>query len=181
MIPGALTRRYSRALFDLCANSQERITMQEELSRFAAALTESSELRQLVENPAFSTNERKATLTNIFKTLSLSKGSSNFLSYLLDRDRLQCIDGIVEDFGRRLDSELKRVRAEIISAKALSTSDVTRAKAALKKLTGCDEVILDCQVDPSVIGGAVTRIGNVVLDSSIKNQIEGLREHLLAG
>ena len=181
MIPGALTRRYSRALFDLCANAQERITMQEELGRFATALTESSELRELVQNPAFTTTERKTALSSVFATLSLSKGSANFLSYLLERDRLQCIHGIMEDFGRRLDGELKRVRAEIVSAKALSTSDVARAKAALKKLTGCDEVILDCQVDPTVIGGAVTKIGNVVLDSSIKNKLEGLREHLLAG
>jgi len=181
MVPGGLTKRYSKALFDLCADAKERTEALEALQSFLAVYDSSAELREVVKNPAFALPEKKATLDSIFTSLKLSKTMTNFLSFLLERQRLDCVAGISADFEQRLDGELSRVRVEITSAVELSAADKKRAESALQKLTGSKEIVVECKVDPLVIGGVVTRIGNTVFDSSIRSQIDNMREHLLAG
>ena len=181
MVPGGLTKRYSKALFDLCGDAKERTSALEALKRFLAVYEESAELREVVRNPAFAFGEKQATLSDIYSSLKLPQTMINFLSFLLERQRLDCVAGICADFEQRLDGELGRVRVEITSAVELSPADKKRAESALQKLTGSKEIVVECKVDPLVIGGVVTRIGNTVFDSSIRSQIDNMREHLLAG
>ena len=70
-------------------------------------------------------------------------------------------------------------RAEGGSATALDAAAIKRIEAALKSATGANEVILQSHVDETLIGGTVTRVGNKVLDNSIRHQIESIRDHLL--
>jgi F-type H+-transporting ATPase subunit delta len=181
MVPGGLTRRYSKALFDLCEDSKTRGNAHSEMKAFLDVYNANAELREVVKNPAFAANEKKATMTAVFEALKLSDLSTRFFTFLLERGRLDCVGGIAEDFGHRLDQEMGRVRVELISALALTPAELKRAEAALTKLTGSKDIVVDCTVDPSVLGGVITRIGNTVFDSSIRNQIENMREHLLAG
>jgi len=181
MIPGGLTKRYSKALFDLCSDGKERLTAFEALEAFREVYDSSAELREVVKNPAFSEGEKKETISGVLTALKTPKSMVNFLLFLLENDRLDCIAGIARDFEERLNQDLGRVQVEITSAVELSPADRERAVAALKKLTGTKEVIVECKVDPEVLGGVVTRIGNTVFDSSIRSQIDNMREHLLAG
>ena len=106
MVPGGLTKRYSKALFDLCGDAKERTAALEALQSFLAVYEESAELREVVRNPAFSFAEKQSTLGDIYSSLKLSKTMVNFLSFLLERQRLDCVSGICADFEQRLDGEL---------------------------------------------------------------------------
>ena len=181
MVPGGLTKRYSKALFDLCTNSEERTTALTGLQAFREAYEGSAELREVVRNPAFAEEEKKATVGDVLAALKLPKSVVNFIMFLLERDRLDCVAGICSDFEGRLNQDMGRVQVEITSAVELSAADRERAVKALQKLTGSKEVIVECKVDPRVLGGVITRIGNTVFDSSIRSQIDNMREHLLAG
>lgn len=181
MIPGGLTKRYSTALFDLCGQTTKRQDAQDALQKFREAYETVPELKELVSNPAFSGAERTSALRGVFQQLGTNEVVSRFLLLLLERERMELIGGICEDFRGRVDREMGRVRVQITSAIQMSPLDVKRAETALKKLTGAKEVIVESKVDPSVIGGVVTRIGNTVLDTSIQSQIDNMREHLLAG
>ena len=89
--------------------------------------------------------------------------------------------GNINDFYQKLADELKGIaRASLVSATELSAETVEKIRAALSKKTGKD-IILDVEQDPSLIGGIVTRIGDLVLDGSIKTQLLNMRESLKRG
>jgi F-type H+-transporting ATPase subunit delta len=89
--------------------------------------------------------------------------------------------GAISDFYQKLADELKGVaRATLVSASALSVEAVDRIRLALSKRTG-KEIILDVKQDPSLIGGVITQIGDLVLDGSIRTQLTHMRESLKRG
>ena len=126
-----------------------------------------------------SDEEKAALLTKLFAKALLHATTRNFLLVLLDNGRLADVEAIVEDFQHLLDSRSKKVRAEVSSAVPLEKTELESIKKEAERLTG-QEVIVDVRVDESLIGGVVTRIGNVVLDGSVRTDLEVLREKLLA-
>ena len=179
-MPNILSKRYGKALVGMCASSAEKTAVGQELSRFTNAYENSAELRQVTESPAFSIDDKKATLAAVSKALKLTKQVEYFLNFLLERERLGLISDIQSDFQQRIDAEAGRVHVEVTTAVEMSAAEKSRTEAALKKLTEAKEIVVDCKVDPAVLGGVVTRIGNTVLDTSIQSQIENMRGHLLA-
>ena len=175
-----LSKRYGKALVAMCDTPADKASVGEELGRFTEAYESSNELRQVTESPAFSVDEKKATLVAVTSALKVSKQVEYFLNFLLERERLGLVGDIHREFQQRIDAEIGRVHVEVTTAVPLSPEEVTRTQAALKKLTQANEVVVDCKVDPEVMGGVVTRIGNTVLDTSIRSQIENMRGHLLA-
>ena len=114
----------------------------------------------------------------LFAKALLAATTRNFILVLLDNGRLADVEAIVA-FQHLLDSRSKKVRAEVCSAVALEKTELESIKKEAERLTG-QEVIVDVRVDESLIGGVVTRIGNVVLDGSVRTDLEVLREKLLA-
>ena len=123
---------------------------------------------------------RRSVLEIIIGKLGLSKVVSSFLLLLFDKGRFGYVNEINE-FYQKLADELKGIsRASLISASELSSEAVNKIRASLAKMTG-REVILDIQQDPGLIGGVVTKIGDLVLDGSIKTQLLNMRESLKRG
>jgi F-type H+-transporting ATPase subunit delta len=104
----------------------------------------------------------------------------SFLILLFDKGRLPFI-GAIHQYYEKLVDELKGVaRATLVSAVALSDETVQKIRATLSEKTGKD-IVLEVHQDPSLIGGIVTRIGDLVLDGSIKTQLLNMRETLKRG
>jgi F-type H+-transporting ATPase subunit delta len=105
---------------------------------------------------------------------------NSFLLLLFEKGRVGFLSNI-NDFYQKLADELKGVaRASLVSAKELSSETVEKIRASLSKKTGKD-IILEIDQDPSLIGGIVTRIGDLVLDGSVKTQLLNMRESLKRG
>ncbi|MCP4623513.1 MAG: ATP synthase F1 subunit delta, partial [bacterium] len=119
-------------------------------------------------------------LQKIIVKLNFSKVLTAFLLLLFDKGRFGFISSINEIYKKMAD-EMKGVgRATLVSATALSSETVEKIRATLSKKTDKD-IILEVMEDPDLIGGIVTRIGDLVLDGSIKTQLFNMRESLKRG
>jgi F-type H+-transporting ATPase subunit delta len=101
----------------------------------------------------------------------------SFLLLLFDKGRIQYSKDIYVLYERLTDELANIVRADLVSASDLPEETIEKIRAALAQKTG-KEVRMDVRVDPALIGGAVTKIGDLVLDGSVKSQLKSLRETL---
>ncbi len=152
----------------------------QELDGVAGLVSRESVLEQVINNPLYNAGDRKKVLAALIDKLNLSGVMSSFLKLLFDKGRFGFISAINE-FYQKLADDLKGVaRASIVSANELSSEAVEKIRKALSKKTGKD-IVLDIKTDPSLIGGVVTKIGDLVLDGSIKTQLLNMRESLKRG
>jgi F-type H+-transporting ATPase subunit delta len=178
MSSSRIAKRYSKALINLCAGNGSTETVAKNLETFAAALKASPEAAQALNNPSIDAETHSKALAALVSSLGVSGHAANLIQLLGERRRLNEIPAILADFRVRLDDRAGRVRAVVTSAVALSADETQRIKAALEKNTG-KSVILETSVDPSLLGGVVAQVGNLVLDGSVRTALTSVREQLL--
>jgi F-type H+-transporting ATPase subunit delta len=101
----------------------------------------------------------------------------NFVNVLVDRERIDQLNGIEAAFRSRVDEIRGITRGEVISAQALEESDLTLVTEALSKMSG-KKVLVTTKIDPFLIGGLVARVGDMVFDGTIRTQLNQLKESL---
>ena len=176
----AIARRYAKALLLIGKEDGKTETYRQELSDFSELIEKEKTLGQAINNPLYNAAERKKVLETILGKLTLSGIMKSFLTLLFDKGRFIYLTNI-NDFYQRLADELKGItRASLISATQLSSETVDKIRSTLSERTGKD-IILEIEQDPGLIGGIVTRIGDLVLDGSIKTQLLNMRESLKKG
>jgi F-type H+-transporting ATPase subunit delta len=175
-----IARRYAKALLIIGKEDDKAESYKEELDRFSDLITREKELEQAIANPLYNVGGRKKVLQAVIDKVNISKVMSSFLLLLFDKGRFGFLSDINE-FYKKLADELKGVvRASLVSATELSSETVDKIRTTLSKKTGKD-IILEVEQDPSLIGGIVSRIGDLVLDGSIKTQLLNMRESLKRG
>ena len=176
----AIARRYAKALLLIGKEDGKTETYREELAGFSAFIERERTLEQAINNPLYNAAGRKKVLETIIEKMALSGIMKSFLTLLFDKGRFIYLNSI-NDFYQKLADELKGIaRASLVSASELSSDTVEKIRTTLSKRTG-KEVILEVEEDSSLIGGIVTRIGDLVLDGSIKTQLLNMRESLKRG
>ena len=176
MITNAIARRYAKALVQLAAEEKRVEQIHGELTRFETVLTAQNALKSVLINPAYGIDEKRAIMQDVMGRLDISGTVANFLLLLLDRGRTGFLPAIIASYGAYADEISGVVRPTLISALPLEATQVQAIKDALTTSTG-KKVMLTVEVDPSLIGGVVTKIGDMVYDGSIKtqlNKIEGI-------
>lgn len=177
MISLRIARRYAKALMAIGREDGQAETYKEELGGFVGLLEGHKELEQAISNPLYDTESRKKVLQAVVKRSSLSRVMVSFLFLLFDKGRIQYLRDIY-DFYEKLTDELANiVRADLVSATDLPEETINKIRAALAKKTG-KEIKMDIRVDPALVGGAVTKIGDLVLDGSVRTQLKTLKESL---
>jgi F-type H+-transporting ATPase subunit delta len=175
-----IARRYAKALLIIGKEDDKAESYKEELDRFSDLITREKELEQAITNPLYDAGGRKKVLQAVIDKVNISKVMASFLLLLFDKGRFGFLSDINE-FYKKLADELKGVvRASLVSATELSSETVEKIRTTLSKKTGKD-IILEVEQDPSLIGGIVSRIGDLVLDGSIKTQLLNMRESLKRG
>ena len=175
-----IARRYAKALLIIGKEDDKAETYKEELDRFSELIASQKELEQAIINPLYDVGGRKKVLQAVIEKTGVSKVLASFLLLLFDKGRFGFLSDINE-FYKKLADELKGVvRASLVSATELSSETVEKIRTTLSKKTGKD-IILEVEQDPSLIGGIVSRIGDLVLDGSIKTQLLNMRESLKRG
>jgi len=176
----AIARRYAKALLLIGKEDGKTETYREELGAFANLIEQEKSLQQVLVNPLYDADGRKKVLTTLMDNLKLSQATATFLLFLFDKGRIGFLSNI-NDFFQKFADELKGVaRASLVSATELSSETVDKIRSALSKRTGKD-IILEVEQDPELIGGIVTRIGDLVLDGSVRTQLLNMRESLKRG
>jgi F-type H+-transporting ATPase subunit delta len=176
----AIARRYAKALLLIGKEDGKTETYREELAGFSQTIEKYKALEQAINNPLYNSEGRKKVLKSIVDKMALSATMKSFLALLFDKGRFIYLSSINE-FYQKLADELKGIaRASLVSATALPSETVEKVRKTLSERTG-KEIILDVEEDPGLIGGVVTRIGDLVLDGSIKTQLLNMRESLKRG
>lgn len=176
----AIARRYAKALLMIGKDDGQAENYKDELDGVARLIQSNQELEQAITNPLHDATARKKVLTAVVEKLGLSKVMKSFITLLFDKGRIGFLAGI-NDFYQELADELKGIaRATVVSATELSDDAIEKIRQGLSNRTG-KEVILEVNQDPGLIGGIVTRIGDLVLDGSVKTQLLNMRESLKKG
>ncbi len=177
MIVGSIARRYAKALFDLAVEQGKVEAWAGALQTLKQAIASSAELRDVLENPLYTREQRRAVVAKLVAALGLEPEPANLLYLLGDRGRLSHLAAIVDVFAGLADAKLGRLRARVVSAVPLDPAAAQDITARLARATRA-EVVLDRSVDPALIGGVVAQVGSLTYDGSIRNQLEGMRKAL---
>jgi F-type H+-transporting ATPase subunit delta len=177
MIVGSITRRYAKALFDLAVESGRVEAWSESLQSLKRAVESSEELREVLVNPIYTKEQRRAIGTKLVTALRLEPEPANLLYLLGDRNRLSYLGPIVEAFGALADEKMGRLRAKVTSAVALDTQSAQAIADKLARATRA-QVIVERTVDPELLGGVVAQVGSLTFDGSVRTQLEELRAAL---
>jgi F-type H+-transporting ATPase subunit delta len=177
MLMGSIARRYAKALFSLAVDTGRVEVWAQTLESLRQAVESSADLRDVLSNPVYSKEQRRAIVEKLAAGLKLEADPANLLFLLGDRNRLAYLPAVVEVFRDLADQHLGRVRAKVTSAVKL---DDVAAQAIAEKLSQAAKakVLLEREVDPALLGGVVAQVGSLVYDGSIRAQLEDLRKQL---
>lgn len=166
---------YSRALFEVAKENGKLDVVREQLGQFADALDQNRDLAVFFFSPYFATEEKKDGLRRTVE--GADPTVLNFLETLLERHRMPAIFRIRAEYVRLWDEENKLLPVEVTSAVGLDEATVKNLGDRIGQQTG-QRVELTSKVDPSILGGIVLRVGNQILDASIKHRLDQLRKHV---
>jgi F-type H+-transporting ATPase subunit delta len=176
----AVSRRYAKALILIGQEDGQAEQYNSELESVVELFDTQEAFEKALTNPLYNKNDRKKVLMAVLEATDLSAIMKSFLTLLFDKGRIGFLREIAS-YYRDLADELKGViKASIVSATELSSDAVEKIKGALSKKTG-KNIVLNVEQDPSLIGGVVTKIGDLVLDGSVKTQLINMRETLKKG
>jgi ATP synthase F1 delta subunit len=173
-----IARVYARSLFDVAREQDKLEVIRAQLGEFADALAGSHELEVFFFSPYFSTDEKKDGLHRT--VVGADETLNNFLELLLENHRMPVVFRVRREFDRLWDEANDLLPVQITSAVALDESVSRRIGDEIGRQTG-KQVQLTSTVDPDVIGGIVLRVGNSILDASIRNRLETLRKQVAKG
>ena len=180
MITNMIARRYAKALVQIGTDDGAVDTFNAELAALCSILRDNPDLAAIIGNPAYGIEAKKEILKEIVATMSLSGTMANFVQLLLDRNRLLFLPQIAESYSAFADELSGVIRPTLTSGLPLDDSQVEAIREALATKTG-KQVVLTVQVDPALIGGVVTQIGDMIYDGSVKTQLNRIEDILQKG
>ena len=166
---------YSRSLFEVAKEHGKLDLIKEQLDAFADALHETRELAIFFFSPYFSTEEKKRGLESAL--VDADPTLVNFLELLIEKHRMPVIFRTRRQYETLWDIEHRLLPVEVTSAVDLDEATVKSIGERIGEQTG-QRVELTSRVDPEILGGIVLRVGNSILDASIKHRLDQLRKHV---
>jgi F-type H+-transporting ATPase subunit delta len=173
-----LAEVYARSLFEVALQQGKLDELREQLGQFADALDQNRELAVFFFSPYFSTKEKQDGLDRLLD--GADETFLNFLKLLIENHRMPVIFRTRAAFQRMWDEENRTLAVEITSAVELDSATTASLGRTIGERAG-RKVTLAARVDPDILGGIVVRVGNSILDASIRNRLEQLRRHVAQG
>lgn len=170
-----LARIYSGALFEVAGDQGKLDLVHEQLNQFADAVAAERMLAVFLFSPQFSTQERKEGIERIL--YGADPIFVNFLHALIDKHRMPVIHRIRDRYNELWASEHKLLGVQVTSAIELDQSTLDEIARRIEGQTG-RRVELERRVDDDILGGLVIRVGNLIMDASVRNQLERLRKQV---
>jgi F-type H+-transporting ATPase subunit delta len=175
--------RYARAVFDVALKESDVQQVGRDLAAFGRMVAGNEGLSRVLSNPAVPAARKRGVVDALLAaTGTASPIVARLLRLLADRDRLGLLPEIVAAYRTRLLEHGKVMRVEVVTAVALPPDRVAALQQRLAQASGrrSEDVHLETRVDPSIIGGAITKIGSTVYDGSVTRQLARMRERLVA-
>ena len=172
-----VTGTYGEALFELAIEEKKEKEMLEEVTLLSKLLKENQDFSDMMNHPKILKEEKIEALENVFKGC-FSDELTGFLVLILQKDRYKDIDGILADFVSKMKEYLKIGIAYVTTAVSLKDSQKKEIEKKLLDTTSYETMEMHYAEDSSLIGGMLIRIGDRVVDSSIRTKLEHLTKEL---
>jgi ATP synthase F1 delta subunit len=166
---------YARSLFEVAKDQGKLDEVRDQLTAIADALAESREMQQFFFSPYFSTTEKEEGLEKVVS--GADPVVLNFLKLLIENHRMPVLFRVRDEFEQLWEQENKLLPVQVTSAIELDKATVKQIGDKIAEQTG-RKVDLSAEVEPDILGGIVVRVGNSVLDASIRNRLEQLRKQV---
>jgi len=176
-VASTYARAFADVVFDQNLDAARAVAA---LRNIATLFQESLELRRVWENPAVPADQKRKLLDAMVKREGMEKPVRNLIAVLIDHRRLPFLPRIVEQLEKELDDRLGFAEAQISSARELGDPERRVLESQLAKVTG-KKVRAHYGLDPSLLGGAVIRVGSTIYDGSVKGQLEKIKEAISSG
>ena len=173
-----LARKYARAIFEIALEEDRLEDYGRELASVKADLETSAELRAFLANPNVQLTGKKELLTRLFAE-EVSANTLNFLRLLVDKRRIQLFDAIEEIYTQLSNEKRGIVVADVWTAKGISTEQQAALSDKLQSVMG-KQVSLRLHEDKSLIGGMAIRMGDRLIDGSVKGKLTAMTADLMA-
>jgi len=172
-IEASLAGRYATALFELAREERQLEAVGASLAALRQALRESTDLAELVANPLIDRQDKVRAATATAEAMNLDPVTRNFLGVLARNGRLAALGDVIRVFNLLAARHRGEITAEVVTARPLDDDQVEALKSNLRARMGRD-ISVDMQVDPSVLGGLVVKIGSQMIDGSIRTKLNNL-------
>jgi len=172
-----LAKRYAKALFQVGKEENGLDDFSSALSEMAKLYADFPEVVDALTNPLYPQEVREKVMEQLVKAMKVNTLAANFFNLLVQKRRADVLPDIAEVFQSLVDEERNMCQGTVVSAMEISGELNDKIKATLEKITG-KQVVIKNEVDASIIGGIVAKVGDLVLDGSIKKQLTGLKESI---
>ena len=174
----AVLGRYARAYAEVAVtyklNPEKTVA---EFQQMADVVNSSRELRNVLQNPAVSREQKLKLLDSIIQHIGASKMLRNFLAVLIDHRRIGNIGDVLEQFKRELDRRMGIADAKVTSVRELSSAEKKSLEQQLATITG-QVVRATYSQDPGLLGGVLVRVGSTIYDGSVHGRLQRMRAEL---
>src|SRR4051812_42466967 len=170
-------RRYAEAAFEIASRDDSIDRWRRDLDQ-AAAILEDSDLMTVLANPALPLDQRRKVTERVFE--GLSRPTRNLVLLMVQRRRIEQLPRVAAEFRRLDDLRQGITNATATSAAKLTDTEVRALTARLEQMTG-GRIALTTDVDESLLGGLVVRVGDRLIDGSVRGRLERLRQQLASG
>ena len=178
MLNKKIARRYAQALIEIGKENNRVEEFKTELKNFSDLLKKFPEFQNALLSPLYSAEDLKKIILGVAEKINLSATIKNFLCLLVDKRRIQYFSAILELYEDLTYQISGYVKARVITAQPLSTEDFGSIKKSLEDITQ-KKVLLSGVVEPQIIGGVITEVGDKIFDGSVRNQLQRIGETLI--
>lgn len=178
MSHGAVAERYAQAIFELGEESGGLAAVSQKLSDFAATYAANRELSQALNNPVMSPDERRSLIAAVAKKIGVPEIGVQSLYVMAQRGRLPFLEATAARLRELCDDKNGVIRAHVTTATAMSESYYQSLQKQLEAVTK-KKVVLEKSTDATLVGGAIAQVGDTVIDSSVRGQLEKVERELL--
>lgn len=173
-----LAKRYARAIFGLGKERGAAEVYAQTLKAIADLFSNPElEMSDALSNPLYPLEVRQKVMAGIADAAGADALLTLFLNLLVEKKRISVLPEVASQMRDMLDREEHISHASVTSAVELDSALLGKIQVMLEKITG-NKVLLETQIDPSIIGGMVAKVGDLVLDGSIRTQLQGLKESI---
>ena len=169
-----VAERYATALFELASETGELEIVEADIARFETLRHESADLRRLMKSLVFSTGDQLRAISAVIEAASLGQTAGNFIKLVAANNRLLALPDMFRRFRQLVADQRGEVTAGIVSAIPLSDGQLADIKRALADISG-KSIHVELNVDPSLIGGLVVKLGSRMIDTSLKTKLDALK------
>ena len=172
-----LAKRYAKALFAVGQEEGKSESFRETLNVLGDFLENYPEATDALTNPLYPMELREKVMAHLISELQADQLAGNFLNLVVQKKRADILPEIATEFQILVDNDQNISRGNVISATEISGELQTKVQSTLENITG-KKVILTSEIDPSIIGGIIAKVGDLVMDGSLKTQLAGLNESI---